>query len=74
MLMVAEMTGSLSILTPALVGVGIAWLIVRQNDDTIYRSQIKNGPIPRRSGSWPGSPSWRPYHRRGDGCTSTRAF
>ncbi len=42
MLMVAEMTGSLSILTPAMVAVGISWLIVRRNDDTIYRSQLKN--------------------------------
>jgi H+/Cl- antiporter ClcA len=42
MLMVAEMTGSLSILTPALVGVGIAWLIVHHFDDTIYRSQIRS--------------------------------
>ena len=41
MLMVAEMTGSLSILTPALVGVGLAWLIVHHFDDTIYRSQVR---------------------------------
>ena len=39
MLMVAEMTRSLSILTPALVGVGLAWLIVHHFDDTIYRSR-----------------------------------
>jgi chloride channel protein, CIC family len=39
---VAEMTGSLSILTPALVGVGLAWLIVHHFDDTIYRSQIRS--------------------------------
>ena len=42
MLMVAEMTGSLSILTPALIGVGLAWLIVHHFDDTIYRSQIRS--------------------------------
>jgi len=42
MLMVAEMTGSLSILTPAMVAVGLSWLIVRRNDDTIYRSQLKS--------------------------------
>jgi H+/Cl- antiporter ClcA/predicted transcriptional regulator len=42
MLMVAEMTGSLSIITPAMVAVGISWLIVRQSDDTIYRSQLKS--------------------------------
>jgi H+/Cl- antiporter ClcA len=42
MLMVAEMTASLSILTPALIGVGLAWLIVHHFDDTIYRSQIRS--------------------------------
>jgi H+/Cl- antiporter ClcA/predicted transcriptional regulator len=42
MLMVAEMTGSLSILTPAMIAVGISWLIVRHADDTMYRSQLKN--------------------------------
>jgi H+/Cl- antiporter ClcA/CBS domain-containing protein len=50
MLMVAEMTGSLSILTPAMVAVGLSWLIVRRNDDTIYRSQLKsraNAPAQR---------------------------
>jgi len=48
--MVAEMTGSLSILTPAMVAVGLSWLIVRRNDDTIYRSQLKsraNAPAQR---------------------------
>jgi H+/Cl- antiporter ClcA len=42
MLMVAEMTGSLSILGPAMIAVGLAWFIVRRSDDTIYRSQLKN--------------------------------
>jgi CBS domain-containing protein len=42
MLMVAEMTGSVSILAPAMVAVGLAWFIVRRGDDTIYRSQLKN--------------------------------
>ena len=42
MLMVAEMTGSLSILAPAMIAVGLAWFIVRRNDDTIYRSQLKS--------------------------------
>jgi H+/Cl- antiporter ClcA/predicted transcriptional regulator len=42
MLMVAEMTGSLSILTPAMIAVGISWLIVRHADDTMYRSQLKS--------------------------------
>ena len=39
MLMVAEMTGSIEILAPAMIAVGIATLIVRHFDATIYRSQ-----------------------------------
>jgi H+/Cl- antiporter ClcA/CBS-domain-containing membrane protein len=42
MLMVAEMTGTLSLIIPAMVAVGLATLIVRRSDDTIYRSQLKN--------------------------------
>jgi CIC family chloride channel protein len=42
MVMVAEMTGSVSILAPAMIAVGLAWFIVRRSDDTIYRSQLKN--------------------------------
>jgi chloride channel protein, CIC family len=42
MLMVAEMTGNLSLLAPAMVAVGLAWFIVRRSDDTIYRSQLKS--------------------------------
>jgi CBS-domain-containing membrane protein len=41
MLMVAEMTGSLSILGPAMIAVGLSWFIVRRSDDTIYRSQLR---------------------------------
>jgi CBS domain-containing protein len=40
MLMVAEMTGSLQLLAPAMVAVGLATLVV--GDATIYTSQIKN--------------------------------
>lgn len=40
MLMVAEMTGSLAVLAPAMIAVGLAWFIVRRGDDTIYRSQL----------------------------------
>ncbi|MGH3263417.1 MAG: chloride channel protein, partial [Trebonia sp.] len=39
MLMVAEMTGSLQSLAPAMLAVGVATLIVRRSDATIYRSQ-----------------------------------
>lgn len=42
MLMVAEMTGSLTILAPAMVAVGLAYLIVRRTGQTIYRSQLAN--------------------------------
>jgi len=42
MLMVGEMTGSLTILAPAMVAVGLAYLIVRHFDQTIYRSQLRN--------------------------------
>lgn len=42
MLMVAEMTGSLTILAPAMVAVGLSYLIVRRSGETIYRSQLRN--------------------------------
>lgn len=42
MLMVAEMTGNLTILAPAMVAVGLAYLIVRHYDQTIYESQLTN--------------------------------
>jgi chloride channel protein, CIC family len=42
MLMVAEMTGNLSVLAPGMVAVGLAWFVVRRGDDTIYRSQLKS--------------------------------
>ena len=42
MLMVAEMTGTLSLFVPAMVAVGLGTLIVRRNDDTIYRSQLRS--------------------------------
>lgn len=42
MLMVAEMTGNLTMLVPAMVAVGLATLIVRHTDATIYTSQLRN--------------------------------
>ena len=42
MIMVAEMTGSLAMLAPAMIAVGISWLIVRRSDATIYLSQLKS--------------------------------
>jgi CIC family chloride channel protein len=42
MIMVGEMTGSLSMMVPGMVAVGLASLIVRRADETIYRSQLLN--------------------------------
>ncbi len=42
MLMVAEMTGSLQILAPALVAVALSTFIVAKSDDSIYRSQLRS--------------------------------
>jgi H+/Cl- antiporter ClcA len=42
MLMVSEMTGTLSLIVPAMLAVGLATLIVRRSDETIYRSQLKS--------------------------------
>ncbi len=42
MLMCAEMTGSLTILAPAMIAVGLSYLIVRRSGDTIYRAQMEN--------------------------------
>jgi CIC family chloride channel protein len=39
MLMVAEMTGSIATLAPAMIAVGLAALIVAHFDTSIYRSQ-----------------------------------
>ena len=69
MLMVAEMTGNLSLLAPAMVAVGLAWFIVRRSDDTIYRSQLKSradAPAQRLllgCRSWPTSPCAKPWPR-----------
>jgi chloride channel protein, CIC family len=41
MLMVAQMTGNISILGPAMVAVAISTFIVRRFDDSIYRSQLR---------------------------------
>ena len=40
MLMVAEMTGTLALLRPAMVALGLATLVV--GDDTIYKSQLRS--------------------------------
>lgn len=42
MVMVAQMTGNVTILAPAMVAVAIAWFIVRRGDDSIYRSQLRS--------------------------------
>ncbi|MGH3678175.1 MAG: chloride channel protein [Mycobacterium sp.] len=42
MIMVAEMTGSFSVIPPAMVAVGIAYLIISRTDVSIYRAQRLN--------------------------------
>ncbi len=54
MLMVAEMTGNLSLLAPAMVAVGLAYIVVGKN--TIYTSQLEtraNSPAHRLRLSFP---------------------
>jgi chloride channel protein, CIC family len=41
-LMVCGMTGGFSAIEPAIVAVGLAWLIVHRADATMYRSQLRN--------------------------------
>ncbi|PZS19684.1 MAG: chloride channel protein, partial [Acidimicrobiales bacterium] len=56
MLMVAEMTGSVTALAPALIAVGLATLIVQRSGDTIYRSQLRtrdDSPARRLRASMP---------------------
>ena len=40
MIMVAEMTGSIGLVAPAMVAVAISWFIVGRANDSIYRSQL----------------------------------
>ncbi len=42
MVMVAQMTGNVSMLAPAMVAVAIAWFMVSRADKSIYASQLKN--------------------------------
>ncbi|MHB2029497.1 MAG: chloride channel protein, partial [Acidimicrobiales bacterium] len=42
LIMVAEMTGSFSLLIPGMVALSIAMLIVHRNDNSIYRKQLRN--------------------------------
>lgn len=42
MLMVAQMTGSISIIAPALLAIGIATFIVKHFDVSIYKAQLHN--------------------------------
>ena len=41
MIMVAQMTGTISMLAPAMVAVTIAWFMVGRAGDSIYRSQLR---------------------------------
>lgn len=40
LLMVAEMTGSIGAIEPGMIAVGLAWLIVRRTEVTMYTSQL----------------------------------
>jgi CIC family chloride channel protein len=42
MLMVAEMTGSVALLAPAMVAIAVSWFIVGRAGDSIYRSQLRS--------------------------------
>lgn len=42
MVMVAEMTGSIALVGPAMVAVGISWLVVSHFDESIYRAQLRS--------------------------------
>jgi chloride channel protein, CIC family len=42
MLMVAEMTGSIALLAPAMIAVAVSWFIVERAGDSIYRSQLRS--------------------------------
>jgi chloride channel protein, CIC family len=42
LLMVAEMTGSVALLAPALIAIALSWFIVERADDSIYRSQLRS--------------------------------
>jgi H+/Cl- antiporter ClcA len=57
MLMVAEMTGSITPLVPALIAVGLAYLIVHQAGDTIYRSQLTSRLDPSNRNREPAHPA-----------------
>jgi CIC family chloride channel protein len=41
MIMVAEMTGNLQVVAPAMVAIAVATFIVAKSDDSIYRSQLR---------------------------------
>ena len=49
MLMVAEMTGNLTILAPAMIAVGLGNLITKHSGQTIYRSQLRDREEARAS-------------------------
>jgi len=51
MIMVAEMTGSFSVIPPAMVAVGIAYLLISRTDVSIYRAQRLNRETAAAEGS-----------------------
>lgn len=56
MVMVAEMTNNVSMLGPAMIAVALAWFIVKRNDDSIYRSQLRTRVDSERGSTVTGVP------------------
>ena len=73
MLMVSEMTGSISLVVPAMVALGIATLIVRRRDMTIYRSQLRSRSDSPAHQVLTGLPLLRTV-RAGEAATPTRCI
>jgi H+/Cl- antiporter ClcA len=44
--MVLEMTGTITVLAPAVIAIGVASFIVKKFDVTIYLSQLQNRQTP----------------------------
>jgi chloride channel protein, CIC family len=70
MLMVAEMTGSITLLAPAMVAVAVSWFIVERAGDSIYRSQLVSRAAGRARGGrgrqLPGNGRYPAAQRPGD--------
>lgn len=63
-IMVAEMTGSLTNLAPAMAAAGLARLIVRRHGDTAYIPEPPQGPGRRTCATTARRADWRHFPRR----------